>query len=76
MTPPDRPRCLSPDRIAAISAVVIGVCAFGVSLYQAAIMREQSRMMREEQRASVGPHVALEDSFTGDSSPSGWSTPA
>lgn len=63
---PERSRRLSPDMIAALSAVVIGVCALGVSLYQASIMREQSRLMREQQRASVWPNVAVENSYTGD----------
>ena len=60
--------------IVAGSAVVVGVCALGVSLYQAIIMRqqqevmfEQSQLMREEQRASVWPNVAIENSYTGDS---------
>jgi len=53
--------------IAALSAVLIGVCALGVSLYQASIMREQSMMMREEQRASVWPNIAVENSYTGES---------
>lgn len=57
-------RRLSPDMIAALSAVLIGVCALGVSIYQANIMREQSRMMRAEQRASVWPNVAVEYSYT------------
>ncbi len=52
--------------IAALSAVLIGVCALGVSLYQAVIMREQSQLMRLEQRASVWPNVAMEYSYTGD----------
>ncbi len=52
--------------IAALSAVLIGVCALAVSLYQATIMREQSQLMREHQRASVWPNVAVENSYTGD----------
>ena len=66
-------RRLSAEMIAAISAVVVGVCALGVSLYQATIMRqqqktmfEQSQLMREEQRVSVWPNVAIENSYTGD----------
>lgn len=59
-------RHLSPEMIAALSAVLIGVCALGVSLYQAAIMREQNRMMREQQKASVWPNVAVENSHTPD----------
>lgn len=61
----EQTRRLSPDMIAALSAVLIGVCALGVSLYQAAIMREQSQMMREQQRASVWPNVAAENSYSG-----------
>src|SRR5690606_11463280 len=34
--------------------------------YQAAIMREQNRMMHEQQRASVWPNAAMEYSYTGD----------
>ena len=61
-----RARHFSPDMIAALSAVLIGICALGVSLYQAAIMREQSALMREQQRASVWPNVAVENSYDGD----------
>jgi hypothetical protein len=59
-------RRLSPDMIAALSAVLIGVCALGVSLYQATIMREQSELMRAQQKASMWPNVAVENSYRGD----------
>ncbi len=59
---PERSLRFSPDMIAALSAVLIGVCALGISLYQASIMREQSRMMREQQRAAVWPNLAVENS--------------
>ena len=59
-------RHLSLEMVAALSTVVIGVCALAVSLYQAAIMRQQSLMMREEQVASVWPDVAVENSNTGE----------
>lgn len=72
MSSPSRSR-FEADTVTAISAVVIGVCALGVSLYQAAIMRqqqalmvEQSQMAREQQRASVWPNVEVGTSYPGD----------
>ncbi len=40
------------DMIAALSAVVVGACALAVSIYQ-------SMLMREQQQASVWPHVEI-----------------
>ena len=48
---------MTPEMIAALSAVLIGVSALFVSIYQASIMREQQRIMREQQRASVWPYL-------------------
>ena len=56
-TPPSRR--LSPDMIAALSAVVIGVCALGVSLYQAAVMRGQQEIMQAQQDAMVWPFLEV-----------------
>ena len=41
---------LQPEMLVGISAVVIGVCALGVSLYE-------TKLMREEQRAAVLPMI-------------------
>ena len=40
------------DMIAALSAVVVGACALAVSIYQ-------SMLMREQQQASVWPHIEI-----------------
>ena len=45
------------EMLVGISAVVIGVCALGVSLYEASLMRE-------EQRAAVIPILELARSYT------------
>ena len=50
-------RRITPEMLAALSAVLIGVSALFVSIYQASIMREQQRIMREQQRASVWPYL-------------------
>ena len=52
-------RRIGPDMIAALSAVVIGVCALGVSLYQASVMRSQQAIMEAQQAASVWPYVEI-----------------
>lgn len=54
--PPPRSR-VEPEMIVAIAAVVVGVCALGVSLFQAGIMRAQQREMSEQRRAEVWPHL-------------------
>ena len=57
MTDSDKSRSrLHPEMLVGISAVVIGVCALGVSLYE-------TNLMREEQRAAVIPLVELSRSF-------------
>ena len=57
MTDSDQSRSrLHPEMLVGISAVVIGVCALGVSLYE-------TNLMREEQRAAVIPLVELSRSF-------------
>ncbi len=56
---------LNPEMLVGLSAVVIGVCALGVSVYE-------TSLMREEQRASVIPMLELGRSyFTDDESGSG-----
>lgn len=53
-----------PEMLVGISAVIIGVCALGVSLYE-------TSLMREEQRAAVMPLLELSRSYnlhTDDSS--------
>jgi len=52
-------RRITPEMIAALSAVLIGVSALFVSIYQASIMREQQRIMFEQQRASVWPYLQV-----------------
>lgn len=48
---------LQPDMIVAMAAVVVGVCALGISLYQSVIMREQQRELSEQRRAEVWPYL-------------------
>ncbi|NCF14207.1 MAG: hypothetical protein GWP62_02785 [Gammaproteobacteria bacterium] len=52
---PQRPR-IHAEMLVGISAVVIGVCALGVSLYE-------TSLMREEQRAAVMPLLELSRSY-------------
>jgi hypothetical protein len=40
---PNRTRGIRAEMLVGVSAVVIGVCALGVSLYEASLMREQQR---------------------------------
>lgn len=54
-----RPRWLRPDLITAVSALVVGLCALGVSAYQAYVMRSQMR-------AAAWPHVELYHNYPGD----------
>ena len=49
-------RRVNPEMLVGVSAVVIGVCALGVSLYE-------TNLMREEQRAAVIPLVELSRSY-------------
>ena len=53
---PNRTRGIQAEMLVGVSAVVIGVCALGVSLYEASLMREQ-------QRAAVLPILELGRSF-------------
>ena len=68
---PSRRKWLDADTVTAISAVVIGVCALGVSVFQSRLMLEEQRLMREQQRASVWPRLqagtsAMNGSFSID----------
>jgi uncharacterized protein (DUF433 family) len=47
---------LHPEMLVGVSAVIIGVCALGVSLYE-------TSLMREEQRAAVMPILELSRSY-------------
>ncbi len=47
---------VEPEMLVGISAIVIGVCALGVSLYE-------THLMREEQRSSVLPILELARSY-------------
>ncbi len=60
-------RRIHPEMLVGISAVVIGVCALGVSLYE-------TKLMREEQRAAVIPLMELARSYSAGSSASGEKT--
>lgn len=62
---PKYARLLQPDMIVALSAVVIGVCALAVSVFQAQVMREQSRLMQEQQHAAVWPRLVVSRSNVG-----------
>ena len=53
---PRRPR-IQPEMLVGVSAVLIGVCALGVSLYE-------TGLMREEQRAAVIPLMELGRSYS------------
>jgi hypothetical protein len=55
-----RKRRVEPEMLVGVSAVLIGVCALGVSLYE-------THLMREEQRSSVLPILELARSFYVDS---------
>ena len=48
----DKKKRIEPEMLVGISAVVIGVCALGVSLYE-------TKLMREEQRSAVLPMLEL-----------------
>ena len=50
-------RRLQPDMIVAIAAVVVGVCALGVSLFQASIMQQQQAELSQQRRAEVWPYL-------------------
>ena len=53
---PRKPR-IQPEMLVGVSAVLIGVCALGVSLYE-------TGLMREEQRAAVMPLMELGRSYS------------
>ena len=59
-------RRINPEMWTAASAVVIGVCALLVSIYQARLMHEQQELMQQEQRATVWPYLDLGTSYSGD----------
>lgn len=50
-------RLAEPDMVVALSAVLIGLCALGISLVQV-------RIMREEQHASVWPRLVVSQSYS------------
>jgi uncharacterized protein (DUF433 family) len=50
---------INPEMLVGVSAVIIGICALGVSLYE-------TRLMREEQRAAVMPLLELSRSYNVD----------
>lgn len=57
--PINKQRLLQPEMMVGVSAVVIGVCALFVSIYEASLMRE-------EQRSAVMPMLELGRSFNID----------
>lgn len=60
MDKPARRKRIGAEMLVGLSAVVIGVCALGVSLYE-------TKLMREEQRAAVLPLIELARSHYTDS---------
>lgn len=64
-SPPTRRR-LNTDLVVAGSAVLISLCALGVSIYEAALMREQQAIFREQQKAAVWPFLEVGPSFNDD----------
>ena len=56
-------RRIEPEMIVAISAVVVGLCALGVSFYQTLIMREQQRELSEQRKAEVWPNLEFGRSY-------------
>lgn len=52
--------------IVAICAVVVGLCALGVSFYQTLIMREQQRELSEQRRAEMWPNLEMGVNNQGD----------
>ena len=56
---PGKKRTVEPDMIVAICAVIVGMCALGVSFYQTLIMREQQRELSEQRRAEMWPNLEM-----------------
>ncbi|MEM8485480.1 MAG: hypothetical protein AAF564_08010, partial [Bacteroidota bacterium] len=52
-----RRRRIQPEMIVAAAAVFVGICALGVSLYQASIMRAQQEELSIQRRAEAWPHL-------------------
>ena len=46
-----------------ILAVVVSLSALGVSIYEARILREQSALMQQQQKASVWPYIEVMGSY-------------
>ena len=65
MSTPEK-KGLQPDMIVAICAVIVGLCALGVSFYQTLIMREQQRELSEQRRAEMWPNVEMGVSNQGE----------
>ena len=63
---PNITRRFEPEMIVAISAVVVGLCALGVSVYQASLMRQQQEELTAQRKAEVWPHLEFGVSNPGD----------
>ncbi len=63
-----RKKAIQPEMMVAVSAVLVGICALAVSLYEA-------QLMREEQRSAVLPILELSRSYytkSGDETRTNW----
>ena len=60
-----KPKHVTFDRSDFISllALLISLGAFGVSIYEANILKSQQAMMQEQQKASVWPYIEKDNSF-------------
>ena len=47
------------ETIVAFSAIFISFCAFAVSFYQTEVLKDQTRLMQEQQHASVWPRLLV-----------------
>ena len=50
---------VSPETVTAGAALVVGVCALAVSVFQAGVMREQARLMQEQQHTAAWPRLLV-----------------
>ena len=56
----------SPQMLVSLSAVVLSICGLFVAIYETSLMREQQEIMRQEQYASVWPHIEIGPSSLDD----------
>ena len=60
---PKSPRFDRSDLLS-ILAVIVSLSALGVSVYEAGILREQSALMQEQQKAAVWPYMEVVGSYS------------